>query len=111
MTGPVDWDTNVLAPLEGVFGEPVNYKTAAGVAVAGIVGVFDSAYRDVDLADPLGTTTVTPVLGVRLAQFTNPPVQDDTVQIPSVNTTYVVRDVRNDGHGWAKLILGKVSSP
>lgn len=111
MTGPVDWDTNVLSPLEGVFGEAVNYKAAAGVAVAGIVGVFDAAYRDVDLADPLGTTTVTPVLGVRLAQFANPPVQDDIVEVPSVNTTYVVREVRNDSHGWAKLILGKVSSP
>lgn len=111
MTGPVDWDANVLAPLEGVFGEPVNYKTAAGAAVAGVVGVFDAAYRDVDLSDPLGTTTITPVLGVRLAQFTNPPVQDDTVQIPSANATYVVREVRNDGHGWAKLMLGKMATP
>lgn len=111
MTGPVDWDSNVLQPLEGVFGEAVNYKTAAGVAVPGIVGVFDAAYHDVDLSDPLGTTTAMPVLGVRMSQFANPPVQDDTVQIPSVNTTYVVREVRNDGHGSAKLMLGKVSSP
>lgn len=108
---PIDWDANVLHPLEDVFAEPVNYKTAAGVAVSGIVGVFDAAYRDVDLSDPLGTTTITPVLGVRIALFASEPVQDDIVQVPSVNTTYIVTEVRKDGHGWAKLMLGKVSSP
>lgn len=108
---PIDWDANVLQPLEAEFAEAVNYTTAAGVAISGILGVFDAAYRDVDLSDPLGTTTITPVLGVRLALFTADPAQDDTVQIPSVNTTYVVREVRKDGHGWAKLMLGKVSAP
>jgi len=107
---PVDWDANVLQPLEGVFAEAVNYWNARG-PVPGISGIFDAAYRDVDLSDPLGTTTVTPVLGVRLALFSTEPAQDDTVQVPSVNTTYVVREVRKDGHGWAKLMLGKVSSP
>lgn len=108
---PIDWDANVLQPLEAEFAEPVNYTTAAGVALPGILGVFDAAYRDVDLSDPLGTTTITPVLGVRLALFATEPAQDDTVQVPSINTTYVVREVRKDGHGWAKLMLGKVSSP
>jgi hypothetical protein len=108
---PVDWDADVLQPLESVFAEPVNYTTAAGVALVGIVGVFDSAYKDVDLSDPLGTTTAMPVLGVRLALFAQAPTQDDTVQVPSVNTTYVVREVREDGHGWAKLMLGLVSAP
>jgi len=108
---PIDWDANVLQPLEQVYAEAVNYTTAAGVAVPGIVGVFDAAYKDVDLSDPLGTTTIVPVLGVRLALFSQTPAQDDTVQVPSVNTTYVVREVRIDGHGWAKLMLGKMSSP
>lgn len=107
---PVDWDASVLQPLEDVFAEPVNYWNTRG-PVTGILGVFDAAYRDVDLSDPLGTTTITPVLGVRLALFATEPAQDDTVQVPSVDTTYVVREVRKDGHGWAKLMLGKVSSP
>jgi hypothetical protein len=108
---PIDWDANVLQPLEDVFAEAVNYTTAAGVVVPDILGVFDAAYRDVDLTDPLGTTTIVPVLGVRLALFVQEPAQDDVVQVPSVNTTYVVREVRKDGHGWAKLMLGKMSSP
>ena len=108
---PIDWDANVLQPLEDVYAEPVIYTSAAGIQLPGIVGVFDAAYRDVDLTDPLATTTIVPVLGVRLALFQNEPAQDDVVQVPSVNTTYVVREVRKDGHGWAKLMLGKMSSP
>lgn len=108
---PIDWDAAVLQPLEGIFAEPVTYTTAAGASLLGIQGVFDSAYRDIDLSDPLGTTTVVPVLGVRLSIFGVPPGQDDMVQVPSSNTTYVVREVRPDGHGWAKLMLGEVSSP
>jgi hypothetical protein len=108
---PIDWDKEVLAPLQDVFAEPVAYTTAAGAVLLDIQGVFDAAYRNVDLSDPLGTTTIVPVLGVRLALFIAPPGQDDEIQIPSVNTTYVVREVRPDGHGWAKLMLGRVSSP
>jgi hypothetical protein len=108
---PINWDAAVLQPLEGIFAEPVAYTTAGGAVLSGIQGVFDAAYRDVDLSDPLGTTTIVPVLGVRLALFTVTPSQDDEIQIPSVNATYVIREVRPDGHGWAKLMLGKVSSP
>lgn len=108
---PINWDAAVLEPLAGVFAEPVAYTTAAGAALSGIQGVFDAAYRDVDLSDPLATTTIVPVLGVRLAIFTTAPAQDDIVQVPSVNSTYVVREVRPDGHGWAKLMLGWSSSP
>ncbi len=107
----VDWDTAVLAPLEGVFGEPATYMPAAGGSFP-IVGVFDEAYRDITLIDTaIGNTTEMPVLGVRLAQFTTLPLQNDVVQIASVNTTYRVREVRLDGHGWAKLLLNFQSSP
>lgn len=109
---PIDWDANVLQPLEDVYAEPVIYTSAAGIPLPGIVGVFDAAYRDVDLSDPLGTTSIVPVLGVRLALFVDQdPAQDDIVQVPSVGLTYVVRQIRKDGHGWAKLMLGRVASP
>jgi len=107
---PIDWDKAVIGPLNAVFGEPVAYTTAAGASVTGISGVFDAAYSDINLSDPLGTTTIKPVLGVQLSQFLALPAQDDLVQIPSVNNTYVVREVRLDGHGWAKLMLGFKSS-
>ncbi|WP_154914233.1 hypothetical protein, partial [Pseudomonas fluorescens] len=102
----VDWDKAVLAQLEKVFGEggdagnqPMFYP-ATGSRFP-INGVFDAAYRDVDLADPLtGVTSSQPVLGVRLALFKallkEPPAQDDQVYIPSVAKRYLVLDVRPD---------------
>ncbi|MCP1376042.1 head-tail joining protein [Dyella lutea] len=102
----IDWDKAVLAPTEGVFGEAATYLPAAGGTLP-IVGVFDEAYREVDLVDTgVGATSVTPVIGVRLAQFVATPVQGDQVRVPSVGKLYVVREVRPDGHGWAKLMLG-----
>lgn len=102
----IDWDKAVLAPTADVFGEPATYLPAAGGSLP-IVGVFDEAYREVDLIDTgVGATSITPVLGVRLAQFTASPVQGDQVRVPSVGKLYVVREVRPDGHGWARLMLG-----
>lgn len=114
----VDWDKAVLAPLEKVFGEggrpegqPMFYP-AVGPRYP-IDGVFDAAYRDVELADPLtGATSTQPVLGVRLSLFSEmlklPPAQDDQVFIPSVSKRFLVMDVRPDSHGWAKLMLGEM---
>jgi len=109
---PISWDKMVLAPLMGAFGEPVTYRPAAGGAYA-ISGVFDDAYlKEVMFEDASqGVTEVSAVLGVQLSQFTAPPVQNDQLSVASVNTTYVVRDVRPDGRGGAKLMLSRVSSP
>ena len=107
----VDWDQAVLGPVMAVFGEPVTYCPAAGGSFP-ITGVFDEAYRDLLLVDDsAGITTETPVLGVRLAEFPAPPLQNDTLTIGSVGCTYAVREVRLDGHGYAKLMLTFVSSP
>jgi hypothetical protein len=106
----IDWDKEVLAPLQRVFAEPVAYTTAAGTVLQGIEGVYDSAYRDVSLIDPLGSNEPVPVLGVRMVLFPVLPVPDDTVFVPSANITYVVREVRSDGHGWAKLMLGEMQA-
>jgi len=107
----VNWDAMVLGPLMGVFGEPATYLPAAGGSYL-ITGVFDEAYRELELIDGASAiTTELPVLGVRLAAFPVPPVQNDRVSVASVNTTYVVREVRPDGHGYAKLMLNFVSSP
>jgi hypothetical protein len=103
----IDWDTNVLAPLEGVFAEPVTYSPAAGGASFTACGVFDEAYRDQDVIDGIVEANTTyPVIGVRLSQFTSIPVQNDSLLRQSNGKTYIVRDVRPDGHGWAKLKLG-----
>jgi hypothetical protein len=91
-----------------IFGEaePPVYQPASGAAAFQITGVFDRAYREITLLDDnAAASTVTPVLGVRLADFPAPPVPNDRVTIASVGLTYVVRNVQPDGHGWAKLML------
>jgi len=108
----IDWDKQVISPLQSVFGEETTYTPAGGAPFA-ITGVFDRAFRKKAIFDDgsISVQTTSPVLGVRLLDFAISPVQNDRVFIPSVNTTFVVREIHSDGHGWAKLVLNKVSSP
>jgi len=114
----IDWDSLVLGPLETIFGEgeqpagKVMFYPVGGTGYA-IDGVFDAAYREVEMIDPMvGITSTQPVLGVRLSTFRVPPrvppTQDDEVYIPSVAKRYLVIDVRPDSHGWAKLMLSEM---
>lgn len=110
----IDWDSLVLGPLETIFGEgeqpgglPMFYPV--GGSGYAIDGVFDSAYREVEMIDSMvGVTSTQPVLGVRLSIFLAPPGQDDEVYIPSVGKRYLVTEVRPDSHGWAKLMLSEM---
>jgi predicted permease len=104
----IDWDKNVLASLENVFGEPVQYMPAAGAAFQ-ITGIFDEAYKEVDLSGGMGITTVGPVVGVRLSQFANLPKQGDQLTILRTAATYAVKEVRPDSHGSILLILNYLS--
>lgn len=111
----IDWDGLVLAPLEQIFGEggdvdggTVMYYPAAGSPYS-IDGIFDTAWRDTELIDPLvGATNAQPVLGVRLILFRAPPQQNDQVYIPRAGKMYLVTEVRPDSHGSAKLLLGEM---
>lgn len=110
----IDWDSLVLEPLENIFGEARHPKGRimffpVGGAAYPIDGVFDSAYREVELLDPMvGSNSAQPVLGVRLSMFHEEPAQDDVVYIPSSGKRYLVLDVHPDSHGWAKLMLGEM---
>lgn len=107
----IDFDALVLGPCRDTFGEKATYKPATGASFA-ISGVFDEAYRELTLLDTGdATSSDIPVLGVRLADFPAPPAQNDKLTIVSVNSTFIVKEVRPDGHGWAKLMLNFVSSP
>ena len=107
---PIDWDEHVIGPTIDVFGEPATFLPKAGGSLP-IEGVFDEAYREVSLIDDLGATGVMPMLGVRAAQFLVAPLRGDSVRIPSVGKLYVVKDIRPDGHGWLKLMLGYTGTP
>jgi hypothetical protein len=107
----IDWDSAVLAPLHGVFGETVQYFPAVGQPF-NITGIFDEAYKSVDMSDAVAMATDMPVLGVRLAEFPVSPKQRDTLVITANDQhsggTFVVKEVRPDGHGEAKLLLNYV---
>lgn len=114
---PVDWDALVLAPNMETFAEPVTFIPAGGGVITMFGGsnigrgVFDQGNKDLTFDDGVATTTEIPTLGVRLSEFNVAPKVNDLIQVPSVNTTYIVMEVRLDGHGWARLMLSKVSSP
>lgn len=102
---PIDWDAEVLAPTVGTFGEDATYMPQGAPAFP-LWGVFDEAFKDVANLDPLEANTVMPVIGVRLSQMPVMPQQNDQIRIASVSRLYFVIDVKPDGHGWAKLMLG-----
>ena len=103
----IDWDNLVLAPLQTVFGEPVTFIPKFGSQYSGS-GVFDEAYREVDLAGGVAVTTESPVLGIRMSQMQTVPQQGDQVYVVRLGKTYLVREVQVDGHGSAKLLLNEV---
>ncbi|HWF01556.1 MAG TPA: hypothetical protein VG248_17270 [Caulobacteraceae bacterium] len=105
----IDWDAVVLGPLEAVFGEtgPATYMPRAGASYD-LAGVFDNGHVAIGLLDQASpASTVKPVFGVRLVNMRSPPAKGDRVLIQSTGVVYTVEDLQPDGHGWAKLVLGK----
>lgn len=98
----INWDAIVLGPVHGVFGEPVTFIPKVGAQYAG-TGIFDEAYREVDLAGGEAVTTEVPVLGIRTSQCPAPLVQGDQLQVRGV--LYTIREPQFDGKGGAKLLL------
>jgi hypothetical protein len=110
----IDWDALVLAPVMGIFGEgvPVDkstwplYTLTTNESFRLADAVFDREYSAVTVSDDgVANSTRRPVLGVRLALFAVPPAQGNRVYIPSVGLTFIVREVQEDGHGEAQLML------
>jgi hypothetical protein len=114
----IDWNALVIGPTIAVFGENVTYYGQRSYFA--ITGVFDEAYTELtplgrggmaseslSLGYPGSITTEMPVLGVQIAQFpfSSQPEQGDTLVICRTGATYVVKEVRLDGHGGAKLLL------
>ncbi len=110
MSGPVDWDAAVLGPVMSVFAEPITYTPAAGAPFSA-AGVVDEAYHAIAGLgeDGVALTTEIPVVGVQLSTFLQAPVQGDQLTVARTGITYAVKEVRSDGHGWAKLMLTYVS--
>lgn len=98
----IDFDATVLAACINTFGEPGTYIPFQYARFT-VNGVFDEAYTDARVVEGMLVTTVTPVFGIRLSDFPNPPLQNDHLILRG--KAYKVREVRVDGHGSAKLML------
>ena len=110
----INWDQHLLRPLQGVFGDPVDFRPAVGAAYT-ISGIFDRAYtQEVEPLDDGSTiNTTSPVLGVLDSEFSVPPKKGDRVFISTVggepvNTLFTIADIQSDSHGGSKLILNRV---
>lgn len=115
----VDWDAAVLGPVHAVFGNvSVTYQPVAGQPFT-LTGIFDRGYRQVVVLEDGGEaiTSAQPVLGVRVSQMATAPVQSDRFTIlsatetalqPFVGAVFIVKEVRPDGHGEARLMLNRV---
>lgn len=104
----VDFDTLVIGPLQGVFGEPAIYSPTIGSSFP-ISIVFDNAYKPVTISE-YGPEAVAafPAAGVQTSQFPNPPVQGDQLTVASNGKTYAVRKPEFDSHGGALLPLNYI---
>jgi len=106
----INWDALVIGPTMAVFGEPITYTSAFQDPVT-ITGVFDDAW----LAEAMfedgssGVTEVSAVLGVQLSQLPFTPRPNDQLVVQRTGKKFIVREMRNDSHGWAKLLLTRTA--
>lgn len=104
----LDFNKLVLGPTIATFGEvnqgyPIPLFSPDKGEDFTADGVFDEAYREHVIKDGEAVTVTMPVLGIKVADCPILPVQDDNVVIRG--QTYIIREVRVDGHGGAKLML------
>ena len=107
----VDFDALATAACMDAFGEPCEFRPFGGRPVCDLIGVFDESYMPLmplgDLSSDIGhaaqITTAMPVLGIRLNTWPALPAQDDVVTVRGIS--YTIREVEQDGEGWALLKL------
>lgn len=111
----VDWDSLVIGPVVDTFGDPVTYSRN-GAVVGTIYGVFDQEYMEInpiggridEIGLPGNVSSSRPVFGVQISKMPIAPAQGDQITLQS-GASFVVREVRPDNHGWAKLLLNEAS--
>jgi hypothetical protein len=100
----IDWDGLVLAPLNDVFGEEVDY-TPLGAQAMRVSGIYDDAYKEID--GVTGFASTCPVVSIRFASVNRMPMQGDWIDIIRTKEKFVIRSVEPDGHGSIKIFLNQ----
>lgn len=110
---PIDWQNKVMSPLVAAFGQPISYYPVNDKynVKHQLTGIFDEAYTDINIVDGLSVTSVSPCIGLNLADLPAAPCQKDQILVkssfgaPLKDTWYIVKKVMPDGHGGCRLLL------
>lgn len=89
-----------------VFAESATYTPLVGAPVA-IVGEFDAAAVQIDLAGGVAVQSVGPRLSVRLTDLPGDAAEVGA-EVVVRSVTYAVTEIEPDGHGMALLRLSRV---
>jgi hypothetical protein len=118
----IDWNRPVIAPTVGIFGDQVDHQPAYGAAFP-ITGVFDEAFIELTPHGPGGIDTENFVIAYPTASASRcrcsassspssweaaarrPPT---LISGPESGRRFVVKEVRPDSHGDARLLLNDV---
>lgn len=103
---PVDFSALVSRPVMDTFGRSVTVDPVVsdpGGAAYEARGAFHRAYESVFVAEGVTQTATSPMLDIRLAEFTIPPAKGDHITVDG--TEYQVTDFQPDGQGRADLVL------
>ena len=108
----LSFDSLVLGPCISVFcevnqGYPAIVYMPISAGAYTIGGIFDPSYEEIIIKNGEPVTRKVPVIGCKASDFTAMPQQDDSVQ--ARGKTYVIREVRDDGHGGIMLMLNSTS--
>lgn len=101
-----DWHTlreQAHTDALAVFGQDVTYTPQGGQSET-VKGVFYDESTHVDETGRAGVQSVQPHVDVQLSVLSESPEVDDEVTVDG--STYTVMEVRRDGQGGARLILG-----
>ncbi|KUR80762.1 hypothetical protein [Novosphingobium sp. FSW06-99] len=102
----IDWDSLLLGPVMGVFGEAISYVPRGGAPIAIADAVFDEESADIAIGeDAQMSTQRKPICGIRIGALGQAASQGDTILRLGTGVAYIVKDVIPDGHGHAKLVL------
>lgn len=99
----IDFDAIVLTPLAGIFGEPVTWQPAGGVAVA-TTAIFDAAFRQTKWTGEQEILATRPRLGCRVADLGGVPAEGDAFTVRGL-AYRVAEPPLVDGIGHVEIFL------